>query len=174
MWTNLRWRWRDLSKKSTVDVAAKFSRQRGHQYDGRSLRSFASEVTRASRAGPPAKKNRSTRRPGDRPRVAGPGRIHDNVNLLAGKLTTRSHIAQVTTRRRARRPVAQDSGTEGRGSGAEGPITPWWTAQGLRFGSDAPSRGSRHRRQLGDTAAVLCRRNLEGPDRQRSTRWTAT
>src|SRR6201746_983087 len=98
----------DLSKKITVDVRGEILQLKeaiNTMVD--QLRSFASEVTRVAReVGTEGKLGGQAIVPG----VAGTWKdLTDNVNLLAGNLTTQvRNIAQVTT------AVARDVGTEGR------------------------------------------------------------
>ena len=167
----------DLSKKITVDVRGEILQLKeaiNTMVD--QLRSFASEVTRVAReVGTDGKLGGQAIVPG----VAGTWKdLTDNVNLLAGNLTTQvRNIAQVTTAV-ARGDLSRKITVDVKGEVLELKDTINTMVDQLncvRLGSDARRARGRHRRQARRSGAGAGRRrHLEGPDRQRQLRWPAT
>ena len=133
----------DLSKKITVDVRGAVQLKEAINTMVDQLRSFASEVTRVAReVGTEGKLGGQAIVPG----VAGTWKdLTDNVNLLAGNLTTQvRNIAQVTTavaRGDLSRKITVDAE---RGAGAQGHQHHGGPAQRLRLGGHARCARSRH------------------------------
>ena len=160
----------DLSKKITVDVRGEILQLKeaiNTMVD--QLRSFASEVTRVAReVGTDGKLGGQAIVPG----VAGTWKdLTDNVNLLAGNLTTQvRNIAQVTTAV-ARGDLSRKITVDVKGEVLELKDTINTMVDQLncvRLGSDARRARGRHRRQARRPGAGAGRRrHLEGPDRQR-------
>ena len=150
--------------------------ERNHQHDG----GPAQRLRRRSDARRARSRHRRTaRRPGQR---AGRRRYLEGSHRL-GELDGRQPDRPGPKHRRgdhrrgARRPVAQDHGRrEGRNSRAEGHHQhDGGPAELVRVGSDARRARSRHRRQARRTGrSAGSRRHLEGPDRQRQSRWLRT
>ncbi len=140
------------------------------------LNAFASEVTRVAReVGTEGKLGGQA----DVRGVAGTWRdLTDSVNSMAGNLTGQvRNIADVTTAVAQGRPVEEDHGGGARrdSRAEEHHQHDGRPAERVRVGSDARGARSRHpgpARRPGRRARR--RRHLEGPDRQRSTRWPRT